>query len=125
MKIDKNISLLAIVWILLTGCVSTHAPQSSSRNVLGTVWIGSDSMGAYNEFHFLPRGILHYRTPTGFWKNATWKQNGSSIYMETNHKYAEYRGSIHGNTMSGKAWNIKGLHWTWRAKKTAKKAGRR
>ena len=62
-----------------------------------------ESDGTSIEFYFRVNGALHYKTPTGFHKNGTWKQNGRIIYMETNKKYAEYRGQISGGRMSGKA----------------------
>jgi len=81
------------------------------------MWAGLDSQGHYYEYYFQKDGSLHYRSPTGFWKNGTWKQNGADIYMETNKRYSERKGVIKGNAMEGNAWNIKGLKWTWTAKK--------
>ena len=86
-------------------------------DVAGSTWTGTDSDGDYYEYNFLAGGALHYKSPTGFWRNGTWKQDGSSIYVETNNRYTERKGIITGNQMSGDAWNVKGRRWTWVAKK--------
>ena len=109
MHIRTIISTLTLAFIFFAGCTSTKvSPQSNSMSVEGTVWIGKNSYGDDYTFFFLPRGALHYKSPTGFWKKATWKQKRNTIYMETNNKYAEYKGTIQNNVMRGKAWNIKG-----------------
>ena len=89
------------------------AANSTVASVAGTTWVGTDSDGDYYEYTFQADGALHYKSPSGFWTNGTWKQDGDSIYMETNNKYSEYQGRISGTHMEGKAWNIKDKHWTW------------
>ena len=92
----------------------SYAPAAS---VAGTTWVGTDSDGHYYEYHFQAGGALHYQSPTGFFKNGTWKQDGDAIYMEMNQKYAEYRGRISGKRMKGRASNVTGKKWTWEAEK--------
>ena len=91
--------------------------QRGVERVAGTTWAGTDSQGDYYEYHFMPDGSLHYKSPTGFWKNGTWKQDGDQIYMETNNKYCERFGTIRGTTMKGHAKNVAGGAWNWSATK--------
>jgi formylglycine-generating enzyme required for sulfatase activity len=93
------------------------AAPAATNSVGGTTWVGKDSQGQYREFHFQKDGALHYRSGTSYSTNGTWKQNGNTIYMETNKKYAEFQGLIRGDRMEGNAWNVKGLRWTWTADK--------
>jgi hypothetical protein len=94
-----------------------EAVLAESLSVAGTVWAGTDSDGDYYEYHFQEDGSLHYKSPQGFFTAGTWKQQGMSIYMETNNKYAERQGTITGNHMEGNAWNKAGHRWTWKAEK--------
>ncbi len=108
--------------LLLSGC-SLLPPFPGGQptvSIAGTVWSGKDSDGALYEYRFRKDGALHYQSPTGFWKNGSWKQRGNRVYMETNNRYTERQGTIQGNRMSGKARNIKGAHWTWQASKMVK-----
>lgn len=86
-------------------------------SVAGTIWTGWESDGDYYEFYFMKNGSLHYKSPTGYWTVATWRQDGNEIYMEFNNKYAERQGTITGNRMEGDGWNVKGLRWTWSAER--------
>ncbi len=98
---------------LFMTAIAQHARAQSVINVSGTTWVGTDSDGDYYEYSFQADGALHYKSPSGFWMNGTWKQDGDSIYMETNNKYSEYQGRITGTHIEGNAWNIKGRKWTW------------
>jgi len=102
---------MPIMIVLLVGCTSTQQMQvkSNVESITGTIWAGTDSDGDYYEYHFKTNGALHYKSPTGFWKNGTWKQEENEIYMETNNKYTERQGIISGNRMEGQAWNVKGV----------------
>jgi hypothetical protein len=117
MKISaRNIVISALLtWAvgLFMTVFAQNAGAQSVINVSGTTWVGTDSDGDYYEYSFQADGALYYKSPSGFWTNGTWKQNGSSIYMETNKKYSEYQGQISGTHMEGNAWNIKDKHWTW------------
>jgi hypothetical protein len=88
--------------------------ERGSATVAGTTWAGY-SHGEYFEFHFRPDGSLHYKSPTGSWDRATWKQSKNKVYMEMNNRYSEYEGTITGKSMTGRAWNVTGLKWTWAA----------
>src|SRR5271157_2839653 len=117
MKISaRNIVISALLtWAvgLFMTVFAQNAGAQSVINVSGTTWVGTDSDGDYYEYSFQANGALYYKSPSGFWTNGTWKQDGSSIYMETNKKYSEYQGQISGTHMEGNAWNIKDKHWTW------------
>lgn len=111
--------------VVLPGCGPRPPPndrpvapsESLAPSVAGTTWVGTDSRGDYYEYHFQPDGALHYRSPTGFWKNGTWRQDRNAIYMETNNGYSERQGLIIGTRMEGKAWNVEGRKWTWVAER--------
>jgi hypothetical protein len=47
---------------------------------------------------------------------GTWKQDGNSIYMETGHKFAEWKGTIQGGRMSGSGKSANGK-WNWTAER--------
>jgi hypothetical protein len=120
----KRLSILVI--LVLSVALSCHAqnvqqPAAPSAaqviNVAGTTWAGTGSDGRYIEYYFQVDGSLHYRSPTGFWKNGTWKQHKSAIYMETNNRFSERLGMITGTQMEGQAWNSRDEKWTWKAEK--------
>ncbi len=67
--------------------------------------------------YFVGDGTLTYKTPSGIWTVATWRQENNNIYFEMNNKFVEHRGTIHGNEMSGEGWTIKGHRGTWSVKK--------
>ena len=117
MKITvKNIGISALLTLAVGLCMAAFAQNAraqSAISVSGTTWVGTDSDGDYYEYTFQVKWRLYYKSPSGFWTNGTWKQDGSSIYMETNKKYSEYQGQISGTHMEGNAWNIKDKHWTW------------
>jgi len=116
LKLRATIISLLAAWTVLA-MVACHAPPVDVPNIAGTRWAGADSDGDHYVYTFRPDGSLHYQSPSGFWKNGTWKQDGDRIYMETNKRFAEYTGVIRGNRMEGKAWNIKNHRWTWSAVK--------
>jgi hypothetical protein len=119
MKISVKSTVISALFTFAIGVFMTASAQNASAqsviNVAGTTWTGTDSDGDYYEYSFQADGALYYKSPSGFWMNGTWKQNGNSIYMETNNKYSEYQGRISGTHMEGNAWNIKDRKWTWAA----------
>ena len=104
-------------WEAIKGEQWKNNAQEPTASVAGTTWVVTDPEGAY-DYYFQADGALHYKSPTGFWKNGTWKQDGNAIYMETNDKFAEFQARIVGTTrMEGKACNNNGRQWTWVAAK--------
>lgn len=109
---------------LAPGCIikQTSPAQTSPTSVVslaGTTWSGPDSNGSHYTFHFLPGGQLRYTSPTGTFDKATWRQDGASLYMETNDRYSEYLGTISGTSIKGKASNRVGKSWTWQVTQQA------
>jgi len=112
----KNIGISALLTLCLSLFMTAflqNARAQSAMNLAGTTWTGTDSDGDYYEYSFQADGALYYKSPSGSHTNGTWKQNGSSIYMETNNKYSEYQGRISGTHMEGNAWNTQNRKWTW------------
>jgi len=93
------------------------ARPASCDSLAGTTWEGTDSHGSFYVFHFQPDGALHYTNPNGNWRKATWKQDGASVYFETNDRYSEYSGTIDGDRMSGSARNRPGHQWTFQVER--------
>jgi len=104
-------------WVAdLQGSRPSYA-NSSTLNLSGTSWsvVETDSDASRDIFNFMPDGTLAYSYQNGSYTNGTWKQDGSSIYIEMNHKFVEYKGRITGTHIDGTASNIKGENWTWTA----------
>jgi len=91
----------------------TPNPNSNAPSIAGTTWAGPDTHGRHYVYEFLADGTLHYTYENGDLTNATWKQDGDSIYMSINNKFSERKGRITGSHMEGDAWNVKGEKWTW------------
>jgi hypothetical protein len=126
MRMRFSIFPIFVLLVALSGCATGPSivqqpvvpSESFTPSIAGTTWVGTDSDGDYYEYYFQTDGIMHYKSPAGFfWKNGTWKQDKSSIYMEMNNRYAEYQGVITGTRMEGQGWNTKGRKWTWVAEK--------
>jgi len=116
----KNIVISAFLTLAMGLYLPAFAQNPRAHSVIsvsGTTWVGTDSDGDYYEYSFQADGALYYKSPSGFHTNGTWKQDGNSIYMETNNKYSEYKGLISGTHIEGNAWNVKDKHWTWVADK--------
>jgi hypothetical protein len=129
----KHVPMFVLL-VILSGCTKTLPPPQQSEvaqqptpvnapkpsvatSIARTTWVGTDSDGDYYEYSFQSDGALHYKSPSGFYKNGSWKQDGNEIYMETNNKNTERKGTINGNRMEGDAWNVDGDQWTWVAEK--------
>ncbi|MFM7149500.1 MAG: hypothetical protein ACKO23_06620 [Gemmataceae bacterium] len=69
-------------------------------------------------FRFLAEEILNYTSPSGTFQNGTWKQVGPTVHFEMNRNYAIYSGSYYSGFFGGKAKNIAGRSWRWRARRT-------
>jgi saccharopine dehydrogenase-like NADP-dependent oxidoreductase len=122
MKIPvKNIVISALLTFaggLFMTAFAQNAMAQSVINVTGTTWVGTDSDGDYYEYTFQPNGVLHFKSPSGFFTNGTWQQVDDTIYMQTYYmqttkKYSERMGQIKGTHMEGKAINIVGRSWSW------------
>jgi hypothetical protein len=91
---------------------------AGTASVEGTVWKGETGPG-HQIFivRFERGGTLCYTSPSGTWRNGTWKQTGNAIYLEMNKRYAEYRGVMRGDRITGEGGNIANMQWTWEVKR--------
>ena len=69
---------------------------------------------AFTIYRFEKGGVLGYSYNNNSYRNGTWKQEGDALYFECNNKYYEFRGTIRGNEITGRSWNIKGGKWELR-----------
>ncbi len=98
------------------------AAPEDIRPLVGATWSGTDSDGDLYEYTFLKGGHLRYRTNTARKEIVTfeneddfWAQNGPIVIIVKNH-YSTQVGTIKGDRMEGKAWNVAGRRWTWELK---------
>lgn len=117
----KNIGIFALLTLamgLFMTAFAQNARAQSVINVVGTTWVGTDSDNDYYEYTFMPGGVLHFKSPSGYYTNGTWQQDGDFIYIQTYYqdtrrKYAERLGQIKGTHMEGGAGNVVGRTWKW------------
>jgi len=117
----KNIAistLLTLAMGLFMTAFAQKAMAQSVINVTGSTWVGTDSDNDYYEYTFVAGGVLYFKSPTGFFTNGTWQQDGEWVYMQTYYqdtrrKYAERLGHINGTHMEGGAANVTGRTWKW------------
>ncbi len=84
--IAKNIAISAILTLamgLFMTAFAQNARAQSVINVTGTTWVGTDSDNDYYEYTFVAGGVLHFKSPSGFYTNGTWQQDGDWIYIQT------------------------------------------
>src|SRR5262249_18143954 len=116
-------AVLLLVVALSLGFAPAPLPRrertGAQRPVLveGTAWSGMDSEGKRYVFRFLPGGNLDYTSPTGRFRNGTWRQSGDAVFMETNQRYWEFNGVVRGDKLLGKAVNVRGGKWTYDLKR--------
>ena len=91
---------------------------AGTENVEGTVWKGETGPGQQIFIvRFERGGTLCYTSASGTWRNGTWKQTGNAIYLEMNKRYAEYRGVMLGDRITGEAANKVNASWKWDVKR--------
>lgn len=93
------------------------AGSSSANSLDNTRWLGSDSDGDQISWYLMPNGIVEYANPDTYYRNGTWTLDGNSFHIETNNHYADYTGTLSGDTLSGSAKNVKNSTWTWSLQK--------
>lgn len=106
--------LLACTLGSLVHAAETAKNQRRIVPLAGTTWSGTDSDGDHYVFTFEQDGTLAYKSPTGSYRNGKWKQFRNAVYLEMNDRHSEYLGEIDGNTIRGKAWNVKRRAWLWK-----------
>jgi hypothetical protein len=95
------------------------AAPEGIRTLEGATWSGTDSDGDFYEYTFLKGGHLRYRTNTARKEIVTfenegdfWAQNGPIVIIVKNY-YSTQVGTMKGDRIAGKAWNVAGRRWTW------------
>jgi len=107
-------SLLCLALLLAGAARAEDAKPKEKGSLAGTTWAGTDSDGDDYVFNFEADGTLSYTSPSGSFRNGTWKQFGGAVYFEMNDHFSEYLGVINGKSIEGKAWNSEGRTWTWK-----------
>jgi opacity protein-like surface antigen len=113
--------LLAGVVLVAACAVAAAAPVPKERKkpvpqLEGTTWSG-DGVVAPTTYTFARGGVLVYSYNGQTYTSGSWKQTGVKIYWETNKRYAEFEGTVTGNEMAGKAWNVAGGRWDLKMKR--------
>ena len=109
-----SLFFVALFCALAAGCQTTG--QNATPSIAGTRWQGTADNESFR-CEFESSGQLHYESPSGDFRNGTWRQRDAQIYLEMNKRYAEYFGSVAGSQMHGTARNIKHHKWTWHLNK--------
>ena len=74
------------------------------------VWFGNDVV-AETTYRFLPGGKISYSYRTTTHTAGSWTQTGRNVSWELNGKYIQYEGTVVGDTITVKAWNVRGAKW--------------
>jgi hypothetical protein len=131
MKKTLQTVCLSLVLLLATGlplpqAQAQQAQQTASTSVAsleGTTWSGTDSDGDSYTFTFLKDGHLRYTSQTAGEAAVSyedegdlWAQNGEIVIILLS-EYSTYLGTIKGDLMQGKSWNVVEKRWSWEFKK--------
>ena len=108
-------------------CATEYLPDRGEiHDLTGTSWEMIESTGEKIVWNLEPNGVLSYKSNSGFWRNGSWKQTGTQLYIETNNKYYEAVGDLVGDVVeSGQCWNRAGLKATWTGRRTETASGPR
>jgi hypothetical protein len=91
--------------------------QDTVPTLAGSNWLST--LDSYKDwsFHLRSDGVVVYvQLDHGKeFENGTWQQTGDELYIEFNNRFAQYRGVVRGNRISGTAQNLSGLQWNWGA----------
>ncbi len=103
--------------------VEQQSPSKVQIMLESTTWTGNDSEGDQYEFTFLKGGQIRYTVQIPGEEAVTyedlgdvWAQNGAIVIILLS-DYSTYLGTINGEFMNGKSWNVVGKRWTWELKK--------
>lgn len=117
-----NAMRLWLVPMLALALAGDEPPKASKPGGLeGSRWRIVDQVGEF-EVEFQAAGKLRNRnlsdsTPD----DDAWEQDGKTVRMSFNGKYAEYEGTLEGDeTLEGKARNVAGSAWSWKATRVHK-----
>lgn len=95
----------------------TKTTQMDVISVVGTVWDVVSPPDKIAAFFFDEDGAIRIYDEKGLHTNATWMQQGGTIFIEMNDHYVEHYGVVTGITMTGNSWNATGERWSWTARK--------
>jgi hypothetical protein len=88
---------------------------SKVPQLAGTTWVSEDQadLGSVTYTFHEDGGLTYSYGKNGIstYKDASWKQDGSTVYFECNKKYVEYNGSIEDGVMTMKAANVANNSW--------------
>jgi len=115
----KNVKKEQWTWTATQIGVISEEPSARLDN---TIWRIVESDGDHYLFEFRGgttpgQGVLYYTSPMGYYDNGTWKQDGQSVYVETNKRFSERDGKLVNNAIEGTGKNTKGERWSWKAVK--------
>ncbi len=106
----SRVSLSAVA-LLLGAAAAPAAPLPLEvRNVpglAGTTWVGNNLAAGEATYVFGPNGVLTC-SYGGATHRINWTQTGATVYWDFGDKYSEYRCTVRGDEMTGKAWNQNG-----------------
>jgi len=88
-------------------------PATADLSIEGTTWVSqAEGPDRWNiAYTFDTGGILVYSYNGTTYRNGTWTQDGDTIYLETNKKYRECKGTIRGDQIEADSWNVAGSKW--------------
>jgi hypothetical protein len=113
--------MFTLMAALLLGTLAFAAPipkaikTSKVPQLAGTTWVSEDQadLGCVN-YTFHEDGKLTYsygKNGTSTYNDASWKQDGATVYFECNKKYVEYNGTIEDGVMMMHAANVAKREW--------------
>jgi hypothetical protein len=107
----------SLVAVGLLAGLAAAAPQlkpeaKAPRDLTGTTWEGKSLEGLDQTIRFLPDGKLTITRAGRTIDKASWTQDGARVSWEVNERYAEYTGTLNGDTMDVSAHNKVGKMWT-------------
>jgi hypothetical protein len=119
--------ILLVAVLAVAPALTAAAPVPKERKprvpkLEGTTWSG-DGVVAPTTYTFAEGGGLIYSYNGQTYTAGSWRQQGDTIYWETNNKYCEFEGRVKGDEMSGKAWNVAGGKWELKMKREPDKPG--
>jgi hypothetical protein len=91
---------------------SATAQGQAPASIEDTEWVGPDTTENWiTTYRFEKGGVLAYSYNGRSYRNGTWRQDGNTVYFETNNKYRETRAILKGDRLEGDSWNVTGKKW--------------